>query len=123
MHKIIFVTIILCHICAASVFCQDEEITLTTYYPAPYGDYDALSVNYLDLNPTDYDESSGLTPALLAGRIFYDSNTQVFKFSSDGATWRELGSGGDGIEVRYESEGDPDDAETGDMWIIVPDPA
>jgi len=28
-----------------TAFAQDESVELTTYYPAPYGDYDGLSAN------------------------------------------------------------------------------
>ena len=40
------------------VFAQDEEsITLTTYYPAPYGEYETLSTN--ELKVTDGNEEAG----------------------------------------------------------------
>jgi hypothetical protein len=39
-------------LCAVSVFAQEEELTVTTYYPAPYGEYEELTVN------TDLDAST-----------------------------------------------------------------
>ncbi|MFH1428210.1 MAG: tail fiber domain-containing protein [Candidatus Margulisiibacteriota bacterium] len=43
MNKIIPILLISLFICSTS-FAQDEELTLTTYYPAPYGEYRGLAV-------------------------------------------------------------------------------
>jgi len=103
---------------------QDETIELTTYYPAPYGDYHALYTNYIDFNNTDYTESdTPNTPQAIEGRIWYDNIENTFKFSEDGSVWKTLGSGSGGIDVRYASEGDPSGPENGDMWLIIPDPS
>lgn len=45
MRKIVLLSLIcvICFlICVISVWAQEEKITLTTYYPAPYGVYDEL---------------------------------------------------------------------------------
>jgi len=47
--KLLF-TVLMVLLFSSTTFAQDEEITLTTYYPAPYGSYDMLSTNYLDVN-------------------------------------------------------------------------
>jgi len=41
----IFLTMFMLVLFSSTTFAQDEEIELTTYYPAPYGDYDFLSAN------------------------------------------------------------------------------
>ena len=120
---ILVLVVVFCLMFSVSVFAEDQTMDLTTYYPAPYGDYDELYTNYLDFNNTDYTESgTPNTPTAVEGRIWYNSTDQVYKFSGDGSTWKKLGSGG-GVEVRYESDPDPDNPENGDMWLIIPDPS
>ena len=55
-------------VCASGIsYAQEqEEITLTTYYPAPYGDYDALTVNTL------YFDTSESRDGLIG---FFDTNS------------------------------------------------
>jgi hypothetical protein len=36
-----------------TLLAQDEEITLTTYYPAPYGEYDSLSIGSTFVAPAE----------------------------------------------------------------------
>ena len=74
---------------------QKEEITLTTYYPAPYGDYTDLTVDTLYLNPrngvpADWDDGApgDLAYAAGDGKLYYSNN--------DSAWVAEAGGGGGG---------------------------
>ena len=43
--RAILLTVLLMVLCCLGMaYAQEEEITLTTYYPAPYGEYDSLSI-------------------------------------------------------------------------------
>jgi len=72
---------------------DNEEVTLTTYYPAPYGDYTNLTVSgELDLdggllNFTPISEPS--SPA--KGAMYYDEGVDVFRYY-DGAEWKDIGA-------------------------------
>jgi len=118
-----------------SSYATDEEITLTTYYPAPYGDYDSLSIGdgysgqAADKNlvvegdvgignttpGTALDVTGALTlrstsaPATAPanqGRIYYDSTSNDIMFSSNTGAYRSIGGGG-GIDKiwRYYCKG------------------
>jgi hypothetical protein len=45
--KTVYAILLACFFAAGPAFAEDEEIVLTTYYPAPYGDYDGLGANSL----------------------------------------------------------------------------
>lgn len=65
-----------------------EQITLTTYYPAPYGVYKQLK-----LNPTD--DFDPALPYADEGAMYYDaSDSQAY--ICDGSGWQPLGGGGFG---------------------------
>jgi hypothetical protein len=49
--SIFFIVLITIFVIVASVYAA-EEITLSTYYPAPYGEYDELSANKMVIGPT-----------------------------------------------------------------------
>jgi hypothetical protein len=72
-----------------------EQITLSTYYPAPYGVYREMNVNYLDLKNNEYDSSA--TPANMPadekGRICFDQATDEIKISDGYGGWDPLGGG------------------------------
>ena len=77
---------------------QKEEITLTTYYPAPYGDYTDLTVDTLHLNPrTDTPtvwDASGHSGA--PGELAYAEGDGKLYYSN-GSTWVAAGGGGTGV--------------------------
>jgi len=103
----ILIFLVLLTAIAVSAYAQDNEITLTTYYPAPYGDYDAVSSKYIDLDASAYDTTlvPPATPSIKQGRIFYDAGTGTYKFSPDGTSWVELGGGAMGGEgFSFQSE-------------------
>ena len=73
------------------------NLTLTTYYPAPSGNYNRITTNFMQLGAStlraiqaeykcSYDPASGL-PACPAGIIYYDTDAHTL-FFSDGAHWR-----------------------------------
>ncbi len=75
----------------AAVFClsfssfAEETITITTYYPSPYGVYKVLQV-HPGPQPTEPGEE---------GQIYYDAAAHVLKFYN-GTGWQEFGvTGGD----------------------------
>jgi len=78
---------------------NSEEITLTTYYPAPYGEYDALSTGRLIVSPY------ALPPAApYQGEIFFADGTDdsyaegLYVYMED--EWKQLGiSGQDGVWI------------------------
>lgn len=78
-------------------FCYaqtSEEITITTYYPSPYGVYEEMDVNYLDFKNNEYQEAFPTNlPAVEEGRLFYDKNTKEIKYSFDGSSWSSLAGG------------------------------
>ena len=82
----------------------EETIELTTYYPAPYGDYDELQSNKLAVGsnaaiPTDNGvlqfERLTTAPAhdvAKEGTIYYDAKAAEKKFKfNDGSGWQDLG--------------------------------
>jgi len=81
---------------------ETEEITLTTYYPAPYGTYEQLQSNRLAIGsgavmPTD-DGVINLKPrdeptSVSEGDIYYNSADHEFKYH-DGTDWGSMVRGG-----------------------------
>jgi len=107
-----------------NAFAQDEEeITLTTYYPAPLGEYDELRVSGNAYLATD---SGGVTigassapaaildiigdgdailiprkstagdPAGIEGMIYYNSNSDKFRIYQNGS-WQDMQSAAPGL--------------------------
>lgn len=88
---------------------QAEEITLTTYYPAPRGDYDELNARWIETETftvgTGGNAASvngvasflGLAsdPAadVAEGDIYYNNQEHVFKYRND-QEWVAMGGGG-----------------------------
>jgi len=67
-----------------SAYAQQEQITITTYYPSPAGSYNELSTNIFTLNP----QSS--RPEAEEGKVYYDNGTKSI-FYYNGTEWIELG--------------------------------
>jgi len=61
-----------------------EDLTITTYYPSPYGSYNELDTNRLVLNP--------LTDAPLSPKTgtIYLKNSDKKLYIYDGTAWRDL---------------------------------
>ena len=86
MKKYIVVLIGVALLCVGNVsYAEDESIELTTYYPAPYGDYDSIA-----LTPTP----SATPPSNpTEGQIYYNSDDDELKIfgedpdNSDSLKW------------------------------------
>ena len=87
---------------AAGTFA-DESITITTYYPSPYGAYNELSANKLiigaGLSSPTADGVLRFRPADLSGRcyegeLYYDYSEHILKFCDNTSTWKSLAVGG-----------------------------
>jgi hypothetical protein len=94
-----------------SIFA-DESLTITTYYPSPYGSYNELSANKIKVGNTTVPaaaqsgmirfENRMIQPAAapsVEGAIYYNRIDKEFKYS-DGSSWAALGGGG-GCYVDY----------------------
>jgi hypothetical protein len=73
-------------------FAQAAQKTmkLTTYYPAPYGDYIKLSANQIHFNPLAADPAAADSEA---GDLYYQSTSKQFRYH-DGTSWGNFGGGG-----------------------------
>ena len=67
-----------------------ESLTITTYYPAPYGVY-----RNLKLNPTDTPSDS----ALSAGVMYYDNGKDMIRYYNKTGAWVNMTGGGGGYWV------------------------
>jgi len=102
---------------------ETEEITLTTYYPAPYGEYDELLASgnaYLAINSgrvgigTDTPDaildiagdgeviliprkSTSGDPAGIEGMIYYNSDSDKFRIYENGS-WRDMRAAASGSD-------------------------
>ena len=76
-------------------------MTLTTYYPAPSGNYNRIASNYVQLGEStlngikeefkcSYDPAYGL-PSCPAGLVFYNTDAHML-YVSDGTHWRSVNS-------------------------------
>ena len=104
--KALLLTVLLMLSIPITAFTQDEEeeITLTTYYPAPYGDYDMISLTP-SAQPAVADSYEGL--------IYFDAADSELKVYAEDPDvpntfkWTSIGGGGaslwqaDGTNVYY----------------------
>jgi hypothetical protein len=75
---------------------QGENITITTYYPSPYGSYNELSTNRLVIGKTDAPKDDGVVkfqplssaPANSSseGALYYNSSRHAFQYHN-GPSW------------------------------------
>jgi hypothetical protein len=79
-----------------SAVCAQEEIVLSTYYPAPYGEYDGLTANELSVGEKahfrGYANASSFT-SVSAGDIYYNTTDDEFKYTPDGTNWYDMSEG------------------------------
>jgi hypothetical protein len=71
---------------------QSETLTITTYYPSPYGVY-----RNLRLSPSDEPQGSAVQPGVMYFNRT-DKNIYIYKGPSDGG-WQIMGGGGSSQEV------------------------
>jgi hypothetical protein len=95
-----------------AVLAEDtEEMTLTTYYPAPYGDYDEITTDtiaanriavgdvgmpindgVINLQPINDDPATGGSiPAGMKGSIYFSGKSNELKIHN-GIAWQSLGT-------------------------------
>ncbi len=96
--KIIGVVIFLAFILPSFVFCDTspgESLTITTYYPSPFGVY-----KYLRLFP--HDEQTPGAACSRPGEMYYDASDKALYICSD-YTWKTVsgGAGSSGITFTY----------------------
>jgi len=68
--------------------CSAEDVTITTYYPSPYGSYNELQLYPHTPATTACDATHGV------GTMFYDSSTAELKVCKGAAGWLAFGGGG-----------------------------
>jgi len=91
-------------------YAADEEIELTTYYPAPYGEYEEVTADRLSVGDTgsthansgimnfkvvnDDTSSGGTVPDGTQGNIYYSQVDNELKYNDGTAPrdWKSLGS-------------------------------
>jgi hypothetical protein len=78
--------LVFCYVCVAQT---TESITLTTYYPSPYGSYNQLDVQRsVTFNPLDKDTLA----APQQGELVYNSPDDAFYYYN-GSDWVKQGGG------------------------------
>jgi hypothetical protein len=88
MKKIMFLLIGILFVFVTFAFAQEEKITISTYYPSPYGVYKTLRIFPSD----DIDIGA---PCQNDGEVIYDDSENRAYICSNGA-WTALGGGGGG---------------------------
>ena len=101
--------------------CFAEDITITTYYPAPFGVYNEMRTNKLvigdpDSASTPSPNTDGVTrfrglssnpvgsDDTEPGALYYNTSDSEFKYY-DGTGWQALGGGGPGSWTCTQAEG------------------
>lgn len=81
LFKSIFLVSFLLFFCFTFVFAED--ITITTYYPSPYGVYNELQL---------YPHTSAVTPCDAAhiGTMYYNSGDNKIWVCGAGSVWRSI---------------------------------
>ncbi|MFA5351152.1 MAG: hypothetical protein WC357_07490 [Candidatus Omnitrophota bacterium] len=85
LSKIILLALFVFVFFAPAIFAED--ITITTYYPSPYGSYNELQLYPHTPAITTCDATHGV------GTMFYDSSTNEIKVCHGSAGWLTLNSG------------------------------
>jgi len=95
-------------ICHLFIFAE-ESLTITTYYPSPYGSYNEVRANKMvigdvDTNTTPSPSQGAVTFAPISepaayseGTLYYDSSEHNFKYRND-SSWQTVGGG---ITITY----------------------
>jgi hypothetical protein len=94
MRKTVFFVFCICAL-ASNALVAEESLTITTYYPSPYGVYNELSTNTLVLpeQGTGAPNASDCNTLAEKGRIRVYSSQLYY---CDGSTWSAIGGGGAG---------------------------
>ncbi|MFH1645931.1 MAG: hypothetical protein ABIB11_05865, partial [Candidatus Omnitrophota bacterium] len=89
-------------LCSYPSFAETEEITLSTYYPAPYGEYEDLTASSFAIgaNPSvptvsgvmNFEPLTVMPSSAMEGDLCYDDAANRLKYH-DGSNWVEVGAG------------------------------
>jgi hypothetical protein len=80
-------------LCAPVVFA--EEVTITTYYPSPYGSYNELQLYPHTPAVATCDATNG------KGTMFYDSSTNQIKVCQGATGWLAISAASSSITFTY----------------------
>lgn len=131
----IFVLVAITFLCLPIITqAQQEQITLTTYYPSPSGVYNELTARRLVIGDDEMPNQDGIInfqgieledgdPEWANdGAIYYNSHTHRFRYF-DGERWRTFGSaGGPVFDWEYVEVYDVKaTAESGVVLVNIPD--
>jgi microcystin-dependent protein len=89
MKKTFFWVLAFLFLQGPSVYAAEKKITLTTYYPSPYGEYQQIK-----LNPND--NAPGVCSSSNEGAMFYSRSSheiRVCQQAGDAYAWSPLGGG------------------------------
>jgi len=91
---------------------ESEQITVTTYYPSPYGSYKEL--NTVNLNITNSPEGTGSINVRGANRppatgvngvgegsLYYNTGLHQFMYMDNTNTWKQFGGSSSGSYTHY----------------------
>jgi len=94
--KIILTVLLVIMIVPAALYAE-EKITLSTFYPAPYGDYDELTAIKLTIYDrmlyTPYPDDPSTWGAGEAGELVYSETEDKLYYYDSTSTWNALGGG------------------------------
>lgn len=84
MQRWYAVLVFLIFLAGAAVYAADESLSITTYYPAPYGVYRVLRIS-----------PSNLSDPCQEGQIYYNATERKLKVCNKGGNWDSPEGGGD----------------------------
>lgn len=128
LRKVVVVGVFL-FVFASVAYAQSsqEQLTITTYYPAPYGSYRELHVINNDQEIVMGEDSTN--PGLVLRDNSNSGTTPYINFNNDDGTggfdMRIILDGDDLMSIRggvlrlYDSLGDPGRLETGEVWFCT----
>jgi hypothetical protein len=75
------------------IFCFAEDLTITTYYPSPYGSYNELSTNMLKFGLKE--KESTICDATREGVFIYDDSENSLYVCQGASGWKKVGASTD----------------------------
>ena len=83
---------------AGAIVIAAQQITLTTYYPAPYGEYKEADIDNVNISHILTLVPASPLPAITGspgkGQIYYDGGSNKLKVAENGSVWANLVGGG-----------------------------
>lgn len=106
---ILVLVVVFCLMFSVSVFAEDQTMELTTYYPAPYGDYDSLKTDSMAVG-SGYAVPASDGDLVIEGNVGIGTETPAHKLDVNG----RIRASESNHQFRL------NDAETGaDEWTIT----